>query len=125
MSNINDTRETSGWKVSTSQLFYKYGLLCSTHPKLIILITLSLFSFTCYPVLNYDGFRIYAPSSSSSFQYHQTVPPHAIVQQIIVKSAVIPWESNLILMDAVRAPLAQVFSLLEFVSNFRIEKQNQ
>jgi hypothetical protein len=39
--------------------------------------------------------------------------------QIVVQSSVSPWKDNLILMDAIRAPLAQVFQLVEAISNFQ------
>jgi hypothetical protein len=43
--------------------------------------------------------------------------PFAFVQQIIIKSAVIPWNKNLILMDAIRAPLQQAFPVIDFLSS--------
>ena len=45
--------------------------------------------------------------------------PYAYVMQIVVKSSVNPWKDNLILMDAIRAPLGQVFQLVETISNFQ------
>ena len=41
--------------------------------------------------------------------------------QIIVQSAVIPWKENLIIMDAIRAPIAQVFSIVETISNYQLK----
>lgn len=49
--------------------------------------------------------------------------PHAYVMQIIVQSAVIPWKENLILMDAIRAPIAQVFSIVEMISNYQLKTE--
>lgn len=43
--------------------------------------------------------------------------------QIIVQSAVIPWNDNLILMDAIRAPIAQVFSIVEMISNYQLKTE--
>lgn len=51
-----------------------------------------------------------------SFQF-QTDPPFIFIQQILVRSAVVPWQKNLILMDAIRGPLGRVFPLKEFISN--------
>ncbi|XP_053205052.1 sterol regulatory element-binding protein cleavage-activating protein-like [Panonychus citri] len=156
-------------KEKVSNIYYKYGLLCSTYPWLIILLTFTIFSFCVYPILgihsftnNYlqkyvtplDNFYIHGkPVKDSSSSYsanhhshsshphhypnHQHQPnlevikdpprwfqsgaPYAIIQQIIIKSAVIPWKNNHILMDAIRAPLAQVFPILEFLSNFQTD----
>uniref|UniRef100_T1K2T8 Sterol regulatory element-binding protein cleavage-activating protein n=1 Tax=Tetranychus urticae TaxID=32264 RepID=T1K2T8_TETUR len=150
-------------KEKVSNIYYKYGLLCSTYPWLIILLTFTIFSFCVYPIFgihsftnNYlqkyvtplDNFYVYGKpvkdtSSSYSSNHHahqhphhqpnlellkgpprwfQSGAPYAIIQQIVIKSAVIPWKSNLILMDAIRAPLAQVFSILEFLSNFKTDQ---
>ena len=51
----------------------------------------------------------------------QTSKSYAYIQQIVVKAAVVPWQPNLILMDAIRAPLGQVFALQEYISNHQLE----
>jgi len=43
------------------------------------------------------------------------------IQQVIVKSAVVPWNSDMILTDAFRGPLAKVFIISDLVKNFQIE----
>lgn len=139
-------------------LYYRHGLLCSSHPWLIIIFTLIIAGISIYPLL---GVHFLLPGFSSTqqhlstlseFQYrlatashhsnpsglsadsrhvkedkispllppprwYQSQGPYAYVQQIIIKSAVIPWKQNLILMDAIRAPLAEIFPIVEFVSN--------
>lgn len=40
-------------------------------------------------------------------------PPIVYIQQIIVKSAVVPWSNNLVLTDAYRGPLAEVFNIID------------
>ncbi|KAG8228658.1 hypothetical protein J437_LFUL008309 [Ladona fulva] len=45
--------------------------------------------------------------------------PIGYIQQIVVKSAVMPWTNDLILTDAFRAPLAEVFDLLEIIRNYQ------
>lgn len=39
------------------------------------------------------------------------------VQQIILRSVVLPWKEGLALTDAFRGPLFEVFKLLEIVNN--------
>ncbi|KAF6198482.1 hypothetical protein GE061_008230 [Apolygus lucorum] len=41
------------------------------------------------------------------------------VHQVILKSAVSPWTAGMLLTDAIRAPLAEVFRLLEAVQNYK------
>lgn len=51
----------------------------------------------------------------------QTAEPYAYIQQFVVKAAVVPWQPNLILMDAIRGPLGEVFALQEFISNYQFD----
>lgn len=43
------------------------------------------------------------------------------IQQIVLRSSVIPWKKNLLLTDAYRAPLHEIFKLLEIVRNHEDE----
>lgn len=43
--------------------------------------------------------------------------------QVILKSAVSPWNDNLVLTDAFRGPLSEVFSLLENIRNYELENR--
>lgn len=43
--------------------------------------------------------------------------PILYVQQITLRSSVMPWTEDMQLMDAFRAPLYEVFRLLEIVRN--------
>lgn len=43
--------------------------------------------------------------------------PILYVQQITLRSSVLPWTEDMQLMDAFRAPLYEVFRLLEIVRN--------
>ncbi|RWS16320.1 Sterol regulatory element-binding protein cleavage-activating protein-like protein [Dinothrombium tinctorium] len=138
-----------------SQVYYKHGLICSRHPWILIFSTLVIVSFCSYPILGihflhnnhhqqyvtnlkdlpnfsqnaaFNSFTVSSNSGDSEKQeprWYQNAAPFAFVQQIIVKSAVIPWKSNLILVDAIRAPLAEVFPLVEFLSNHRFETSKQ
>ncbi|RWS31217.1 hypothetical protein B4U80_00513 [Leptotrombidium deliense] len=146
----------SKFREKVSQIYYKHGLLCSTHPFLVLLCSLLVVSVCCYPILGLHilhnnhhqqyvtslrdlsaGNRnLYTSSSTvnsdskqepnsdslkTSPRWFQNSPPFAFVQQIIIKAAVVPWKSNLILMDAIRAPLGEVFPLVEFLSNHHLD----
>uniref|UniRef100_W4VSE5 Sterol regulatory element-binding protein cleavage-activating protein n=1 Tax=Corethrella appendiculata TaxID=1370023 RepID=W4VSE5_9DIPT len=50
------------------------------------------------------------------------IEPMIYVQQIILRSMVIPWNQDLQLIDAYRSPLYEVFKLLELVRNHENEK---
>lgn len=43
--------------------------------------------------------------------------PYVYIQQIILRTSVIPWKKNLLLTDAYRGPLHEIFKLLEIVRN--------
>lgn len=49
------------------------------------------------------------------------VEPWCYVQQVVMRTAVVPWTPKLLLADAFRAPLYEVFKLLEIVRNFQHE----
>jgi len=157
----------SKFKEKVGQLFYYHGLNCSRHPNVLIIFSILLFFFCCYPIFgihlfqndfsqqfvtDFDTFR-HLHQNSNHYHHHNissdqnlhnsssekqttnnsnkilikaprwfnNAKPHAYVMQIIVQSAVIPWQENLILMDAIRAPIAQVFSIVEIISNFQLK----
>lgn len=43
--------------------------------------------------------------------------PFIYIQQIVLRTSVIPWKKNLLLTDAYRGPLHEIFKLLETVRN--------
>lgn len=47
--------------------------------------------------------------------------PFVYIQQIVLRSSVMPWQSNLWLTDAYRGPLHEIFKLLEIVRNHEDE----
>lgn len=51
------------------------------------------------------------------------IDPYIYVQQILLKSVVLPWEKNLLLTDAFRGPLFEVFKLLEIINNHEDEQK--
>ncbi|XP_016931130.1 sterol regulatory element-binding protein cleavage-activating protein isoform X1 [Drosophila suzukii] len=54
----------------------------------------------------------------------QSRPPFFFVQQITLRASVLPWAEGMQLMDAFRAPLYEVFKLLEIVRNHQ-SNENQ
>lgn len=47
--------------------------------------------------------------------------PLVYIQQIVLRSSVLPWTNNLLLTDAYRGPLHEIFKLLEIVRNHEDE----
>lgn len=45
--------------------------------------------------------------------------PFCYIQQVVLRVAVLPWEADLTLGDAFRAPLYEAFKLLEVVRNYQ------
>lgn len=52
-----------------------------------------------------------------SLPWARAEPPFVYVQQIILRSVVLPWNKELALTDAFRGPLFEVFKLLEVINN--------
>lgn len=51
--------------------------------------------------------------------------PYIYVQQIILRSTIAPWDENMILTDAFRAPLYEAFNLVEFIRNHEEEENKR
>lgn len=49
--------------------------------------------------------------------------PFIYIQQIVMRTSVVPWTKDLLLTDAYRAPLYEVFKLLEIVRNHEDENR--
>lgn len=47
--------------------------------------------------------------------------PFVYIQQVVMRSQVVPWQSDLMMTDAFRGPLQQIFKLLEIVGNHENE----
>ncbi|XP_055531679.1 sterol regulatory element-binding protein cleavage-activating protein [Wyeomyia smithii] len=60
--------------------------------------------------------NIYNISLEAPFPWAR-IDPLLYVQQIIMRSSVVPWEDDLLLTDAFRGPLYEVFKLVEIISN--------
>ncbi len=125
-------------------LYYKHGLLCSTYSWWTILLAIVIVLTSCYPLLSRplpgnepEEISIFPPVQGNSHpneknksldppqQPHLPYPsswwakqPAFYIQQVIVRSAVHPWTSELGLMDAFRGPLGQVFQVHDEVVGF-------
>ncbi|XP_049292786.1 sterol regulatory element-binding protein cleavage-activating protein isoform X1 [Anopheles funestus] len=61
-------------------------------------------------------FNIYNISVETPFAWAR-IDPLLYVQQIIMRTSVVPWEEDLLLTDAFRGPLYEVFKLVEIIRN--------
>ncbi|XP_058065673.1 sterol regulatory element-binding protein cleavage-activating protein [Anopheles bellator] len=61
-------------------------------------------------------FNIYNISMETPFPWAR-IDPLLYVQQIIMRTSVVPWEDDLLLTDAFRGPLYEVFKLVEIIRN--------
>ncbi|KAL1116560.1 hypothetical protein AAG570_005032, partial [Ranatra chinensis] len=52
-------------------------------------------------------------------RWYSASEPPLYIQQVILKSAVSPWVDGMLLTDAIRAPLAEAFRLVEAVQNYK------
>lgn len=71
---------------------------------------------------NVDTDQVHSNFSSSflpipSMPWARAEPSFVYVQQIILRSVVLPWNKDLALTDAFRGPLFEVFKLLEIINN--------
>ncbi|XP_044750724.1 sterol regulatory element-binding protein cleavage-activating protein isoform X2 [Coccinella septempunctata] len=111
------SRSTVPEKVA--QFFYSYGLLASSWPFCILSIAVAIFLICCYPLLNLPlpgntPIQIQGKNVTENIPYK----PFCYVQQLVLRVAVMPWESHLTLGDAFRAPLYESFKLLDAVRNY-------
>ncbi|XP_034230725.1 sterol regulatory element-binding protein cleavage-activating protein isoform X1 [Thrips palmi] len=116
------------------QLHYAYGLFCASHPVAFLLFASSVVMVCCYPLLNLP-LPGNVPQHYASFSSNESrtdgAPvwfsgsPVCYVQQVILKTAVSPWNDNLVLTDAFRGPLSEVFKLLENIRNYELENRSR
>ncbi|XP_046440155.1 sterol regulatory element-binding protein cleavage-activating protein-like [Daphnia pulex] len=123
-------------------LYYKHGLLCSSYPWCTIIVAIIIVLTSCHPLLSLPfpgnepeeiSFPLPEKRISSdlefgkSFQYPTrwgTQQPSFFIQQIVVRSSVNPWTSDLGMMDAFRGPLSEVFKLHSDVVGFHSPRSN-
>lgn len=68
-------------------------------------------------IFNLNNFTLEAPFPWAHSE------PYFYVQQIVLRSSVLPWKEDLILTDAFRGPLNEIFKLLEIVRNHEDEER--
>ncbi|KAJ9574024.1 hypothetical protein L9F63_008550, partial [Diploptera punctata] len=118
------------------QVYYTHGLFCSSHPIPVISFAIATVLLCCYPLLNLPlPGNVPQQLSGNLSQLHKnrtsaephwfTGAPMCYVQQIVMRTMVAPWTDDLVLTDAFRAPLAEVFKLLEAVQNYQHENSSK
>lgn len=119
------------------QLYYSHGLFCSSHPVPVIVFAISVVLLCCYPLLNlpmpgnvpqqlFGNLSIQGKNGTDNALPQWLVgPPMVYIQQVIVKTAVCPWTKDMLLTDAFRAPLSEVFKLLEVIHNYQHENSSK
>ncbi|XP_059607670.1 sterol regulatory element-binding protein cleavage-activating protein [Phlebotomus argentipes] len=148
MSRPGESRRRVGLPLRVANWYYKHGLFLSSYPTCATSCAIVVLLFCCYPLIyiplpgtiptkvvlpyNPDDATDNATSMSRLGNISTFEPPfpwaHAepfiYVQQIVLRSSVAPWNGNLILTDAYRAPLAETFKLLELIRNHEVEESH-
>ncbi|KAL3283167.1 hypothetical protein HHI36_006319 [Cryptolaemus montrouzieri] len=109
-----------------AQFYYSYGLLASSWPFCILGIAITIATICCYPLINLPipgnvPIQLHAANVTGNHEYQ----PFCYVQQLVLRVAVMPWESHLTLGDAFRAPLYESFKLLDAVRNYEEIKSSR
>ncbi|XP_059471097.1 sterol regulatory element-binding protein cleavage-activating protein isoform X2 [Neocloeon triangulifer] len=117
-----------------AQLYYSHGLFIASHPYTVVIFAVAIILACCYPLTSIplpgnvpQQYRTFVSNHTHQNQTgHFDVPPRwfsnsplCYVQQVVVKSAVVPWSNELILTDAFRAPLEGVFHIIEAIQNYQ------
>lgn len=82
-----------------------------------------------YPLLYYPlpgNIPLQIQQNAENFTSGSTIitdTPLSYIQQIVVRTGVLPWDENLYLGDAFRAPLYEAFNILEVVRNHQDSKR--
>nr|CAI5846666.1 unnamed protein product [Callosobruchus analis] len=104
-------------KVAT--FYYTLGLFCITYPICILVLASLVIVASWLPLVNFP-FPGKAPQVWQAGQNSTDTPePFCYVQQVVMRVAVLPWEPDLTLGDAFRAPLYEAFQLLDIIRNYQ------
>ncbi|OXU21849.1 hypothetical protein TSAR_009631 [Trichomalopsis sarcophagae] len=102
-------------------LYYAHGLFCSSHPFAVISLAISIALLCCYPLVNLPmpGVVPRVVVNNSMGPINGSESPALYVQQVVLRTAVMPWAEDLSLSDAFRGPLFEIFNLLEIIQNYQ------
>ncbi|KAJ8916296.1 hypothetical protein NQ315_016437 [Exocentrus adspersus] len=104
-------------KVAT--FYYTLGLFCVSYPVYVLLFTVLIIIASWFPLVNLP-FPGKAPEVfTTTKNLTEGQQPFCYVQQVVLRVGVLPWEEDLTLGDAFRAPLYEAFKLLEVVRNYQ------
>lgn len=88
---------------------------------------------TCIPNFSYPLIHLPIPGSLPIAQWVSTPnytstnqfieEPYCYVQQVVLRTTVVPWSQDLNLGDAFRAPIYESFKLLDTVRNYQEEQR--
>ncbi|XP_018574713.1 sterol regulatory element-binding protein cleavage-activating protein [Anoplophora glabripennis] len=107
-------------KVGT--FYYTLGLFCITYPVCVVLFAILVITAAWLPLVNLP-FPGKAPEVfTTNLNGSDGLQPFCYVQQVVLRVGVLPWEPDLTLGDAFRAPLYEAFKLLEVVRNYQDKK---
>ncbi|CAH1993920.1 unnamed protein product [Acanthoscelides obtectus] len=99
--------------------YYTVGLFCITYPICILLLASVVIVASWLPLVNFPfpgkAPQVWPAGHNSS----DTPEPFCYVQQVVMRVTVLPWEPDLKLGDAFRAPLYEAFQLLDIVRNYQ------
>lgn len=107
------------------QIYYAHGLFCTSYPTTVIFLAITVGLLCCYPLLHLPlpgnlPLQIWGSrSNASGVEVLAGNPPWCYVQQVVLRTSVVPWDQNLHLSDGFRAPLYEAFKLLDVVRNFQ------
>ncbi|XP_055694551.1 sterol regulatory element-binding protein cleavage-activating protein isoform X2 [Lutzomyia longipalpis] len=134
-----------GLPLRVENFYYKHGLFLSSYPTCATSCAIVILLFCWYPLIYIPlpgtiPTKVVLPYSVDSAKENATtifelnnitssfeppfpwahLEPFIYVQQIVLRASVTPWNGNLILTDAYRAPLAEAFKLLEIIRNHEV-----
>ncbi|XP_063979282.1 sterol regulatory element-binding protein cleavage-activating protein [Diachasmimorpha longicaudata] len=102
-------------------VYYAHGLFCSSHPIAALSLAITIVILCCYPLVNLPmpGNAPRTVINQTIFVSNDTTTSSLYVQQVVLRTGVVPWTNDLALSDAFRGPLYEVFNLLEIIQNYQ------
>ncbi|BES99776.1 cleavage-activating protein [Nesidiocoris tenuis] len=105
-------------------IYYSHGVWCAAHPVPVLVAAVTTVLLSCIPLLHLplpsNIPQTYVQSINATEELPRWFSDYPIyIQQVILKSAVSPWGDGMQVTDAIRAPLAEVFRLIEAIQNYK------